>query len=207
MAKIELSLKSNIESIVASGLFGYKLKESELTPLVYRISKNFYNTYTDQLAHTALGIWGEHHDRKHVHKILTIAYDIESDWRDRNQTRYKLLCTCNPYSYDTISYNDLLLLNPQLELELRNKLSCLSDEDFRTTPYYKVIKTKMLQHCGGQCMMRINGVQCGATQNLELFYVNLEHARGLEHRNWREDCTIVCEDCAIRSAQVAQSVI
>lgn len=198
MAKIELSLKSNIDLITASGLFGHKLKESELTPLVYRISKNFYNTYSDQLAHTALGIWNEHHDRKHVHKILTIAYDIESEWRDKNPSRFRVLCMCNPHSYETVPFSELLSLSTAQEFEIRNKLSCLSEEDFEKTPYFRVFRSNLISHAGGICLMKINGISCGSSEELTILYLNRENARGMEHRHGKEDCTVVCKNCHTR---------
>lgn len=207
MAKIELSLESNINLITASGLFGYKLKEAELTPLVSRICKNFYNHYSEDLAHTVLGIWHEHLDRKNVHAVLVIAHAIEIEWRQKNPLRFTVLSMCNPHSFDPVSYNQLLALNPASEIEIRNKLSCLSEADFEATPYYKCIRSTLSSYCGGKCMMRISGIPCESTQDLTILYLSREHARGLEHRHHKEDITIVCQDCKERSQLVGQNVI
>jgi hypothetical protein len=199
MAKIELSLKSNIDLITAGGLFGYKLKESDLTPLVKRISKNFYYHHIEQLALTAFGIWNEHHDRKHVHRILDIAHDMETDWRSKNQLAFVTNYCCNPDSFDPISFAILARMQAPTLNAIRFKLSALSEEDFRTTPYYKCVRSIVASHFGGECPTRINDIPCGATQDLHIHYMNRDHARGQEHIYYRTDLTVACPDCLARA--------
>ena len=205
MSKIELSLESNINLIVSQGMFGYKLKVEELDKLIHRLSKNFHNHYCQELSSTALSLWMESQDRKHVHRILSTAYDIELEWRDRNKLRSLLKVISNPHSFDVVSINQLLTLPVPTELELRDLLSVLTEEDFRKTPYWKCINNVALQLYGFECQVRINGIQCGRSQDIESEYLNLESVRGLLHRNYKSDLIAVCSDCKARGRIVAGS--
>jgi hypothetical protein len=198
MAKIELSLKSNIGLITASGMFSFKLSEIELTPIIARIVHNFYYHYSHSIASIAKSIWTAHKDRTHVHELLCTAYDMEDAWREKNQGRTLLLKLCNPHSLDIVPINQIVTMQVPSQLELRNKLACLSEEEFESTPYFKSIRSTMIQFCGGECQTRINDVQCGKTEDLVVHYMTRENARGKEHMHYKSDLTIICRDCQMR---------
>lgn len=205
MSKIELSLESNINLITAQGLFSYKVNDTEIGVVIHRLSKNFYNHYCMELASTALSLWLESGDRKHVHKIFSTAFDIEMEWRGKNQLRALLKSITNPEAYDVVSMTQLLSLPVPTEIELRDLLAVLTEDEFRRTAYWRCINTTTLQLYGFECQVRINGIQCGRAQELSAEYLNTECTRGLLHRNYRGDLTAVCGDCRIRGNFVGNS--
>jgi hypothetical protein len=179
-------------------MLGFKLSESDLTPLIARIAHNFYNNHSSSIASIAKSIWTEHKDRTHVYELLSTALDIEESWREKNTARTLVLKLCNPYSFDIIPMRDIMNLTVPSELEIRNKLVCLTEDEFKTTPYFKAIKSTMIQYLGGECQTRINDVQCGRTDNLDVHYMTRENARGKEHLHYKSDLTLVCDDCLRR---------
>lgn len=202
MSKIELSLESNINLITADGMFGFKLKESELDTIIHRLSKNFHNHYSAELANTAQSLWITSQDRKHVHQIFSTAYDIEMEWREKNPLRSLVKVITNPHAYEVVSMTQLLSLPVPAELEIRSLLDALTEDEFRKTPYWRCVNSVTLQLYGGECQVRINDIQCGRTSTLSSEYLNIEAVRGLLHRNYRSDLTVMCEDCRIRQGQV-----
>lgn len=197
-SKIELSLESNINSIIASGLTGYKLAEKELDPIIIRIAKNFQYHYCKELADTAVSLWNASQDRKHVHSILSTTYEIEMDWRSKNAIRSMLKTLTNPHSYEPIPFSYLLSLNVPSEIELKSSFQSMSDPDFRSTPYFRSVASTTIQFYGGECQTRINDIQCGRTRELSVYYLSKRYERGLEHRHYATDLTVICKDCLIR---------
>ena len=195
---IELSLKSNIELIVATSMLRHKLSETELHPIIGRIAKNFYYHNSADLAVIAQSIWSEYKDRKHVYRLLSLAYEMEERWRQQHTSRMILMALANPHAFDIVPMRSIHELSEPSLLELRNKLAHLTDGEFKTTPYFKAIRTALIQFCGGECQTRIRDIQCGRTDDLEVYYLSREHARGQEHIYYKKDMTTVCRDCLIR---------
>jgi len=196
MAKIELSLRSNIELITASSLFQHKVQDSEMGVIIHRISKNFYAQHSYELGAIALSLWTASRNRPHTRQILVVAYELEHEWRAKHQSDAFILIASNPYSYDTISIAGLEAL-PSLT-PLQAQLNQLKDEDYFRTPYWRAVNTAVLQHNGFECQVRIQGTQCGNTKDVEAVYLSLDSARGTEHTTYKNNMAVMCEECRIR---------
>jgi len=199
MGKIELSLRSNINLLTAAGMFGFKVPTAELDYIVHRISKNFHAPNSTALATTALSLWITSKDRAHAHQILTVAHDIETEWREKNSIRSFIHIASNPYGYDVVSLAEINNLPKPAKESLKAQLKVLKDEDFFKTPYWRCVNTAALQLYGFECQVRIQGTQCGSSRDVEAVYVNLESERGEEHVTFRNDTAIMCEECRIRT--------
>lgn len=205
MSNIELSLKSNIALINAHNLAGYKVNSKELEPMISRICRNFYSAYGEPLAIEAERLWLKTQDRDFVMSLLDIAYDIEMDWRDHHPLRSFVKTVTNPQSYEPIPFSQLLSMTVPIEREVQQGLAILSYKDFLKTPYWKSVRKATIQFYGGECQMMLNRdgydrpIQCGKQTELQVHHKTYDHARGLEHRHYKHDLTVLCEHCHLRS--------
>lgn len=194
MAKIELSLESNINSILAKGfLSGYKIPQPEMDALVLRIYNNFYSPHGEAVAREARYLWKTLHDREIVHRLFTVAYQIESEWREKNKTQTFIKIVTSTTAYEHVPLNQILNAPPHLIHSIKSIFSTMHRSEFEKTRYWDTVKTATLQHFGFECQATVGTIPCGCQSGLYVVPRTEIIVQGTEHESYKEDLTVLCE--------------
>ena len=194
MAKIDLSLESSINSILASGMFtGYKVPKEEIDALVQRIHKNFYSPHGEAVASEARYLWKTMHDRDVTHRLFTIAYDIEFDWRNVNKSKTFIRIATSQYAFEHVTLQQLVTCPPSVLAAIQTVFKTMHRSDFEKTRYWDTIRTATLQHFGGECQATIGPVPCGCQTDLYVVPRTDTILQGSEHLDYKDTLTVLCE--------------
>ena len=194
MAKIDLSLESSINSILAKGFIsGYKVTKEEIDVLVQRIYKNFYSPYGEAVANETRYLWKTLHDRDVIHRLFTIAYAIESEWRDINRTKTFIRIATSQYAFEHVTLQQLLTCPPSVLAAIQTVFKTMHRVDFERTRYWDTVRTATLQHFGVECQATIGPVPCGCQTDLYVIPRTDTIVQGTEHLHYKDTLTVLCE--------------
>lgn len=194
MAKIELSLESNINSILAKGFWsGYKIPQTEMDALILRIYNNFYSPHGEAVAREARYLWKTLHNREVTHRLFTIAYDIESEWRLQNKAKTFINIATSTQAFEHVTLQQLLACPPSIIASIQEVFKTMHRADFERTRYWDTVRTAAIQHFGGECQATIGPVPCG--HQIELYVVPRTDSiiQGTEHLDYKDTLTVLCE--------------
>lgn len=194
MAKIELSIESNINSLIARGMFtGYKIRKEDIDALVFRIYKNFYSPHGEAVAAEARYMWKTFHDRDATHRLFTVAHTIEQEWRAKNRLRTFVCITTSQHAYEHIPLQSLLDCPIPTLHEIQNIFKTMHRTDFESTRYWHTVKSATLQHLGHECQATVGNIPCGIQVDLHVVPRTDDIVQGTEHMTYKDTLTVLCE--------------
>ncbi len=194
MAKIELSLESHINLIIAKGLIGgYKVPREDIDALVQRIHKNFYSPHGEAVAAEARFLWKTIHNRDITHRLFTVAYNIEHDWREKNGLRTFVNIVTSTQAYEAVPFQKICSCPKPTMIEIREIFKTMHRTDYEKTRYWDTIKTVTLQHFGFECQATIGTIPCGCQNDLYVIPRTDVIEPGTEHDNYKHTLTVLCE--------------
>jgi hypothetical protein len=169
-----------------NSILDYDITGKELQKRLTRIKNNFYSNYGAAIAEEAVRLYDKTFELELTHSFLTIAHDIEIEWRNKSTDRTLLKTLSNPYSIELIPFSAIDNMNVKMELYLRQELSPLIYSEFLSTPYWKSVAS-FLKHIRKHCEL------CDSTEELEVHHTTYKaFPRGLEHRNL-DKLQVVCK--------------